>query len=618
MSESVPVPSDREPRGHDRIMPSSSTPLDIARLRQAARPASRRARGAALTALLSLGPALLLAGTPGKDGAQTVSASGTVVNEYAILAADVAIGATAVTVTSIADLPSLGAGDLVMIYQAQGATIDTTDTVNYGTVFSLNGAGNYELIGVTGVAGNVINLEATCGGLRNAYTTAGRTQVIRVPQYATLTIDATGSVVAPSWDGQRGGVVAIDVQSTTLVGPIDVSGRGFRGGATASTNANTTTVPTYRQNLPSLGGTKGESIAGSATTYDSLFGRYGRGAPANGGGGGNNHNAPGGGGANGDNARSWWITVGSVGGQGVMDGTVTGAGAPESAWTLDPGYIANANALTDSGGGGRGGYACATTAALTGDFLTFEPDNVYWGCQNSERAEVGGLGGRPLANDPAARLFLGGGGGAGQANNGVGGAGGNGGGLVVLVVAGAVTGASSIRADGAPGGNSSVIPQGQGAADSPGGGGGGGSIVIRAGLLSGISALARGGVGGTQTQPTVSPDYEGGGRGRGRLHRDLGRRHSEGRERRKRRDERPHKDRSLPHERRHARSRRPRQRHGGRPRDLHPPHCGSADDVHGGGWGRFGGVGVADGFGAGESGFSRLPWLFGGGSVGRV
>src|SRR5512147_1133114 len=100
-----------------------------------------------LAGLLALGPALLLAATPGKDGARTVTALGTVVNEYAVLAADVAAGATAVTVTSIADLPSLTAGDLVMLYQAQGASIDTTDTVSYGTVSSLSGAGNYELVG---------------------------------------------------------------------------------------------------------------------------------------------------------------------------------------------------------------------------------------------------------------------------------------------------------------------------------------------------------------------------------------------------------------------------------------------------------------------------------------
>ena len=298
-------------------------------------------RGAVLAVILAF-PGPLHALTPGKDGSLTVTAANTVLNRYAVLAANAAAGATSLTVANPGGAyglnpATLTAGDFVMVYQAQGATIDGTDTPSYGTVTSLNGAGNYELIGVTGVvvgSPSTINLEGGCGGLRNAYTAAGHTQVIRVPQYVALTINAGASVVAPAWDGQTGGVVAIHVRgAATLNGPMSSTsavGRGFRGGVPVNQTSGILTPATgYAVGATNDGAAKGESVAGVQATF-------GRGAPANGGGGGNRHNAPGGGGANGDNGRSWWITV-TRGGQGVMDGAVTGA----IAWTVDQAYIDN-------------------------------------------------------------------------------------------------------------------------------------------------------------------------------------------------------------------------------------------------------------------------------------
>ena len=95
----------------------------------------------------------------GVDGALTVNTANTVVNQYAVLGADAAVGANSIGVTAIADLTSatlgpLSAGDLVMIIQMQGATIDASDTAQYGTVTALNNAGRYEIIGVAGTTGN--------------------------------------------------------------------------------------------------------------------------------------------------------------------------------------------------------------------------------------------------------------------------------------------------------------------------------------------------------------------------------------------------------------------------------------------------------------------------------
>lgn len=153
----------------------------------------------------------------GQDGALTVNAPSTVLNQYAVLGANAAAGATSITVTNINDLNSaqfgpLAPGDLILLVQMQGATIDTSNTAQYGAVTNLGDAGRYEIIGVAGTQGNTIQLDTSCSGLKFAYSTAGNVQVVRVPQLTSLTVTAAGSITAPAWDGQRGGVVAVHAQ----------------------------------------------------------------------------------------------------------------------------------------------------------------------------------------------------------------------------------------------------------------------------------------------------------------------------------------------------------------------------------------------------------------------
>lgn len=421
----------------------------------------------------------------GLDKIGSVAALKTVINRYSKVTADVAAGAKTVTVANagVGGL-DLGAGDLIMIIQMQGAEIKTDDDpALYGTINSLNNAGKYELATVTSVAANTITVDA-CGGLKNSYTAAKHVQVVRVPQYTALTVLATGSIVPQAWDGDTGGIVAAYVEgATTLGGPIDVSGAGFHGGAVDNnTNAAGTVTNITRSKFDADGAEQGEGIAGSQTDYQAANGKYGRGAPANGGGGGNSHNGGGGGGANAGNAKTWT-------GAGVMDPNVLGA----DAWKLDPEYVTNGKKLTDSSGGGRGGY---TFASANKDALTVPPGDASWG--GNSRANVGGRGGHPLDVNPADRLFLGGGGGAGDGNNSSAGAGGNGGGLVFLVT-GSLTGAGPILANGAPGAATSVAGGSKGN-DAPGGGGAGGTIVVLAGQsMNATSIKADGGAGGAQT-----------------------------------------------------------------------------------------------------------------------
>ncbi|MEZ4221550.1 MAG: MYXO-CTERM sorting domain-containing protein [Polyangiaceae bacterium] len=433
----------------------------------------------------------------GQDGAVTVAAANAVLNEYGVLQGNVAAGATSLTVTNIANLNSttfgaLAAGDLVMIIQMRGASINTTDSVNYGSVTALNNAGNYEVVGVAGVSGNTITLGCPT---KHAYTASGNVQIVRVPQVTSLTINAGASITAPAWDGSRGGVVAVHSQGgITLNGNINANAIGFRGGA-ADNGASLNGVTGYRLANANAGGEKGEGIAGYQAVYDALNGRYGRGAPANAGGGGNAHNAGGGGGSNARRGTAWT-------GQGVMLGSLTGA----AAWLLDPGYVANGNALTNSEGGGRGGY---TWSDVNQNALVVAPGNALWA--GDSRREMGGLGGRPLDPSAAGRLYLGGGGGAGDGNNNAAGRGGNGGGLVFLSALGQVAGNGAITANGEPGGVSNGNP-----GDAPGGGGGGGTVVIHATVANSISITASGGVGGNQTNSNgAEAEGPGGGGGGG-------------------------------------------------------------------------------------------------------
>ncbi len=428
----------------------------------------------------------------GKLGSQVISSPSTVLNQYAILQVNAPSGSTQITVTNVADLNSpqpLERGDLLLIIQMQGATIDNTNTLNYGNIISLNGAGNYEFAYVTQVVGNVISLSCP---LSQSYTTAGRTQVVKVPQYQNLTISIGASITAPAWNGTRGGIVAIYAENLQLNGNINVSHLGFRGGALDNSTANNQTI--YFSPNATAGAEKGESIAGYQTEYTALGGRFGRGAPANGGGGGNGNNAGGGGGANGGTPTNWFR------GAGVMCSACVGS----AAWSLDPDYIANGNALTNSSGGGRGGY---TTSTSNQNALVVAPGTTSWASDN--RRPHGGLGGRPLNTNPENRIFLGGGGGAGDQNNNAGGRGGNGGGIVFLV-ANQISGNGQILANGENGENTRNTH-----ADGAGGGGAGGTVIVKANNVSNINIQARGGNGGNQLITTNQAQGPGGGGGGG-------------------------------------------------------------------------------------------------------
>lgn len=453
----------------------------------------------ALSVVLSLS-AFFSFGQPGKSGAVTISALNTVVNCYSPVTNNVTAGATSVTVNNSGGSNcNWECGDMVMIYQAQGASINTGDSPAYGDITAYNNSGLYEFNYVSSMSGNTVNLQ---NPVTNSYTASGRVQLIKVPSYTTLTVNAGASIVPLLWqDGggfRKGGVVAIHCLGTVTVnGTIQATSFGFRPGATEQNTSGTGTnfVASYVSTSSSDGAEKGESIAGFGAEYGT--GAYNRGAPANGGGGGNGHNAGGGGGANGLNGTPW-------NGQGIMCTSCPGT----AAWLLDPYVIANGNVLTTSSGGGRGGYSYGSSNQ---NALTTAPSNTNWGGDN--RDPNGGLGGRPLVINPQTRIFFGGGGGAGDSNNGSNAPGGSGGGIV-YIIAPNIAGSGSIRAQGGAAINQISSSNGS-ANDAPAGGGGGGTIIIKGAVANSLTLDVSGGKGGDQGPLGSESEGPGGGGGGG-------------------------------------------------------------------------------------------------------
>jgi len=197
--------------------------------------------------------------------------------------------------------PSIGlntgnfvAGTKVLIIQMKGASMNTSNNTSFGTISSLNDAGNYEFAEIYGVLSNgAFNDVYIKNALLKSYTPSGYVQMVTVPTYSDVTV--TGTLTAKSWDGNTGGVLVFEATGTvTLNANIDVSGLGFQGGNSNPGSGSACAVSNYTVSSSSdVSGAKGEGIANTITNNES-----GAGKQANGGGGGNSNNCGGGGGGN--------------------------------------------------------------------------------------------------------------------------------------------------------------------------------------------------------------------------------------------------------------------------------------------------------------------------------
>ncbi len=452
----------------------------------------------------------------GKNGAGSFTNTTTParVNEFTALTGNAAAGATIINVTANTLNTNsrfsgvLAPGDLIMIIQMQGASIRTTpynpwevyvvDSL-YGQVLDYQTCGNYEFAQVKSVI-STNQIELDCG-LKLAYSSSGKTQVVRVPRYNSLNVAASATLTTDTWNGTIGGILAVEVDgNTTINGIVHATGLGFRGGASTSSGS-TNFYPFSSMTSSGNGAEKGEGVGSDALTNTSdALGKYCKGAPGNAGGGGNTNNCGGGGGGNAGNIN-----------------TYNGCGIPTAGfnaiWDLEwPGR----SGVTSSGGG-KGGYGTSTT--LTVNINTIGPNRSQWGA--FERKSAGGFGGRPL-DYSTGKIFMGGGGGGGHQTGGqstnTNACNGNaGGGIIYFLNYGTISGSGSISSNGAngfdAGGTSGVSVRG---IDGAGGAGAGGTIILETtGAVSGITANANGGNGGNQVINTPLATTEGQGPGGG-------------------------------------------------------------------------------------------------------
>jgi gliding motility-associated-like protein len=194
----------------------------------------------------------------------------------------------------VEDASTFNTGDTVLLIQMKGAMIDSANTASFGTITDYKNAGNYEFNYVKSKSGNIIELKNNI--TRQYDIPNGKVQLVRVPYYQNANI--TSTLTCLPWDGNKGGVLVLNVQDTiNLSAAIDVTGKGFRGGT--GFNSQNATLNcfqnnfTYPQSANASAGQKGESIAVISQNIN-----YGKGSPANGGGGALGHNSGGGGGAN--------------------------------------------------------------------------------------------------------------------------------------------------------------------------------------------------------------------------------------------------------------------------------------------------------------------------------
>ena len=367
---------------------------------------------------------------------------------------------------------AIAPGDLLLIIQMQGADINSSNTDLYGDgVPGLPGngvlsnvnylAGQYEYAIATAATPATGGPVTVGNGLRNSYANATGTttisqkrfQVVRVPQYGNLVLGGTINVTP--WDGNTGGVFAMDVAGVMNFNgnTINADGAGFRGGATVNVAlgaAGASSASEFVLNS-TLTAQKGEGTAGTPALVNS----------------------------NGTVTSSGSAYVTGDAGRGAP-GTAGGSGGRSQ------------NALNFENSGGAGG-ANAGAGGRGGNNFT-------------QNIAIGGESGAAFTVFSPSRLVLGGGGGAGDENNNVGTSGAAGGGLVFLRT-GSTTGTGIISANGA----SAASGQNDGA----GGGGAGGAVLLTVdrGNLNTVTVNAQGGNGGSAV--FTLPHGPGGGGGGG-------------------------------------------------------------------------------------------------------
>lgn len=339
-------------------------------------------------------------------------------------------------------VPNLLPCDKALMIQMNGAQIIQTNDSTFGSVTNYADAGNYEILEIASVQGNVVTFTQN---IRRTYSTNFAVQLVTFPAMDSATIDSATTCLP--WNGSLGGVVFISTENLYLNNDINVEGKGFRGGVTVFSSfvcVNCTNATEYYMDTASFAtAQKGEGIY--KVTNPIFVG--GKGSVANGGGAGNCKNGGGGGGSN--------AGFGGIGGLSfnVCSGSSSIAQG-KGARSIDTGI--NFNKIFMGGGGGGGNednpIPGGTNGSNGGGIILIQANSI-----NNNMAAI-------VANGADALMA------------GIDGAGGGGAGGTVLVDVGSISNPISIDAQGGNGGNNSN-PLYPSYCVAPGGGGGGGLIA---------------------------------------------------------------------------------------------------------------------------------------------
>jgi hypothetical protein len=312
------------------------------------------------------------------------------------------LSGASINVSNITGPDSFDVGDIVMIIQMQDDVlgVNTTNNSSFGTISSIGSAGNYEFLTISAVSGGTITFTSSP---TKTYSTGinSNVQIVTLRRYGAPDYSTTSAMSALAWNGDIGGVIAIEVLGTlTLNNSINANYTGFRGGA-RSTNiispCVSTATPSFAMANSSKFGFKGEGIyKNSNTTISTAQAKI-----ANGGGGALTSNGGGGGGSN--------FATGGAGGMGYQC-TAANTGSGFGGQSLSPYYSMNRIFMGGGGGGGQMNDLVGTNGGNGGGIVYVKANKIATPAACATAISITALGQTPpLAGNDGA----GGGGAAG-------------------------------------------------------------------------------------------------------------------------------------------------------------------------------------------------------------
>ncbi|HZI12930.1 MAG TPA: Ig-like domain-containing protein [Myxococcus sp.] len=329
----------------------------------------------------------------GQDGVRTLNTE-EVINAYAPVTESVAAGQDFLVVDPNF-MAGFDVGDLVMVLQGTGLDPSLANDTEINLAGRATGRWELGRVGAVDAGAGLITLTRP---LTVAFT-GGATQVVKVPEYTTLTVAPGGRIIAEPWDGRRGGVVALlATGAVNNDGAISASGQGFRGGVTFNGSGDGCVDPD--EDWPG-GAPKGEGgVLGRYFALDVFpwtgLGLFGGRNVANAGGGGICHNSGGGGGggagAGGKGGRTWSGDEPSSRDVGGFGGARMVFDPADRLFFGGGGGTGHANDEANLPGGAGGGIVFIRGASLGGTGVV-SADGAAGGNSVNDAASGGGAGG---------------------------------------------------------------------------------------------------------------------------------------------------------------------------------------------------------------------------------